>query len=121
MDGRTTPSSTIGRFGKVVFWAAVCVVLLTAAQYGSVHLLSDRPSSWLFEASLDLAPPLLFAGDMAQVTYTEGSQLPLRDQLQAVLIGVLVNVFLYSAIAALVTWLFFPLKMDDTSLTQRSE
>jgi len=106
MESRTTPKNSLARYGKVVFWAALSALVLTAAQYGSLHLLSGRPSSWLFEASLDLGPPLLFAGDLAQVSYTEGSQLPLRDQLQAVAIGVMVNVALYSVIAALVTWIF---------------
>ena len=96
------------RYWKVLFGTAACVVLLTAAQYGSVHLLTGRPSSWLFEASLDLDPPLLFAGDMAQFSVNNGSQAALRDQLQAVGLGVLVNISLYGSVALIATWLFFP-------------
>jgi len=118
MNRQAAPKASIGRYGKVLIWAALSVILLTAAQYGSLHLLSGRPSSWLFEASLDLAPPLLFAGDLAQVSYTEGSQLPLRDQLQAVAIGVMVNVILYSVIAMLVAWLFFPPAMGRRRLSE---
>ena len=107
MPDEQKPSS-LARYLKVVFWASLGVVLLTIAQYGSVHLLSGRPSSWLFEASLDLAPPLLFAGDIAQLTYTDGSQAPLRDQLPAIAIGVVFNIVMYSILAIVVTWLFFP-------------
>jgi hypothetical protein len=96
------------RYWKVLAWTIICVVLLTVAQFGSVHLLTDRPESWLFEASLDLAPPLLFAGDIAQLMFTQNSQAPLRNQLQAVGIGVLVNICMYAAIALVATWLFFP-------------
>ncbi|AXC11639.1 hypothetical protein ACPOL_2315 [Acidisarcina polymorpha] len=81
---------------------------MTAAQYGSVHLLTGRPSSWLFEASLDLAPPLLFAGDVIQFIFNHASQAPLRDQPAAVAMGWLTNLCLYWIIALLVTWLFFP-------------
>lgn len=96
------------RYLKVLAWTAVCVLLLTAAQFGSVHLLTGRPSSWLFEASLDLAPPLLFAGDFAQSMFDHGSQAPLRDQPRALAVGVLVNVGVYAATALMATWLFFP-------------
>jgi hypothetical protein len=108
MAARATPKSQGSRYFRVIFWTSVCVIALTAAQYGSVRLLAGRPSSWLFEAFLDLAPPLLFMGDIAQLAYTQGSQAPLRDQLHAVGFGVLVNIFIYSAIAIVVTWLFFP-------------
>jgi hypothetical protein len=107
MPDERKPSSA-ARYLKVVFWTALSVVLLTVAQYGSVHLLSGRPSSWLFEASLDLAPPLLFVGDIAQLTYTQGSQAPLRDQLPAIAVGIFFNIVMYSVIAIVVTWLFFP-------------
>jgi hypothetical protein len=96
------------RYLKVLLWVAVAVVVLTAAQYSSVHLLTGRPSSWLFEASLDFGPPLLFAGDLVQLSFNNGSQAPLRDQPAALAAGVLTNVFLYGAIALIVTWLFFP-------------
>src|SRR5271168_4445217 len=93
---------------KVVLWVAVAVVVLTAAQYGSVHLLAGRPSSWLFEASLDFGPPLLFAGDIVQLALNHGSQAPLRYQPRALAAGMLANIFLYGVIALIVTWLFFP-------------
>ncbi len=96
------------RYVKVLFWVAVAVLILTAAQYGSVHLLTRRPASWLFEASLDFGPPLLFAGDIVQLAFTRGSQAPLRDQPQALAAGVLTNIFLYGVIALIATWLFFP-------------
>lgn len=96
------------RYLKVLLWVAVAVVVLTAAQYGSVHLLTARPSSWLFEASLDLGPPLLFFGDMVQLSFNHNSQAPLRDQPTALTAGVLANILLYGFIALIVTWLFFP-------------
>jgi hypothetical protein len=96
------------RYWKVLAWTVLGVLLLTAAQYGSVHLLNGRPSSWLFELSLDLGPPLLFAGDVAQFMFNKGSQAPLRDQPRALAAGVLANVLLYGAVALLATWLFFP-------------
>jgi hypothetical protein len=96
------------RYLKVLLWVAVAVVVLTAAQYGSVHLLTARPSSWLFEASLDLGPPLLFFGDMVQLTFNHDSQAPLRSQPTALAAGVLANILLYGFIALIVTWLFFP-------------
>src|SRR5271163_3996701 len=96
------------RYLKVLLWVAVAVLVLTAAQYGSVHLLTARPASWLFEASLDFGPPLLFAGDMVQLSFNHGSQAPLHDQPKALAAGVLANVLLYGVIALIVTWLFFP-------------
>ena len=96
------------RYLKVVIWVAIAVLALTAAQYGSVHLLTARPSSWLFEASLDVGPPLLFFGDMVQLSFNHGSQAPLRDQPEALAAGVLANILLYGVIALIVTWLFFP-------------
>jgi len=93
---------------KVVLWVAVAVVVLTAAQYGSVHLLTGRPSSWLFEASLDFGPPLLFAGDIVQLMFNHGSHAPLRDQPEALAAGVLANTVLYGVMALIVMWLFFP-------------
>ncbi len=93
---------------KAFACSMVFVVLLTVAQYGSVHLLTRRPASWLFELSLDLAPPLLFAGDLAQATYTHSSQAPLREQAPALALGLAVNVLAYGTIAVVVTWLFFP-------------
>ncbi len=93
---------------KVLLWVAVAVVVLTAAQYGSVHLLTARPSSWLFEASLDFGPPLLFFGDLVQLSFNNGSQAPLRDQPGALAAGVLANILLYGFIALIVSWLFFP-------------
>ena len=95
------------RYVKVLLWVVVAVVVLTAAQYGSVHLLTARPSSWLFEASLDFGPPLLFFGDMVQLSFNKGSQAPLRDQPAALAAGMLANVLLYGFIAVVVTWLFF--------------
>jgi hypothetical protein len=96
------------RYLKVVLWVAIGVVALTAAQYGSVHLLTGRPSSWLFEASLDFGPPLLFAGDVVQLMLDNGSQAPLRDMPAALAAGILANVLIYGSIAVLATWLFFP-------------
>lgn len=96
------------RYLKVVLWVAVAVVVLTAAQFGSVHLLTARPASWLFEASLDFGPPLLFAGDIVQLAFNHGSQAPLRYQPRALAAGMLANIFLYGVIALIVTWLFFP-------------
>ncbi len=93
---------------KVLLWVAVAVVVLTAAQYGSVHLLTGRPFSWLFEASLDFGPPLLFFGDMVQLAFNRGSQAPLRDQPTALAAGVLANIVLYGAVALIVMWVFFP-------------
>ncbi len=109
------------RYWKVLAVTAICVVLLTAAQFGSVHLLTGRPSSWLFEASLDLAPPLLFAGDLAQFIDNNGSQAALRNQLHAVGLGVLVNICLYGSVALLATWLFFPPRRADSASTKRSK
>jgi len=83
-------------------------VLLTVAQFGCVHLLTGRPSSWLFEASLDFGPPLLFVGDIVQEIFTGGFQAPLRDQPLALAAGLMANICLYGAIAVIVTWLFFP-------------
>lgn len=96
------------RYLKVLLWVAVAVGVLTAAQFGSVHLLTGRPSSWLFEASLDVGPPLLFFGDMVQVSFNRHPLAPLRDQPSAVAAGILANIVLYGVIAILVTWLFFP-------------
>jgi hypothetical protein len=109
------------RYWKVTFWTTFAVLLLTMAQYGSVHLLTGRPSSWLFEASLDLAPPLLFAGDVAQAMFNEGSQVPLRDQASALLVGLSVNLSLYISIALIATWLFFPPKRLTASTVYRKE
>jgi hypothetical protein len=106
------------RYFKVLGWVAVGIVALTAAQYGSVHLLTGRPSSWLFEASLDLGPPLLFAGDMVQLSLNHGSQAPLRDQPRAVAAGVLANICLYGAIALIVTWLFSPRRRSPARVVQ---
>ncbi len=105
------------RYLKVLIWTVICVVLLTVAQFGCVRLLNARPASWLFEMSLDLAPPLLFAGDMAELHFNDGSQAALRDQLQAVGVGMLVNIAIYSATAVLVTWLFFPPRAAPPALT----
>lgn len=96
------------RYVKVLLWVIVAVLVLTAAQFGSVHLLTGRPSSWLFEASLDVGPPLLFVGDIVQLSFNHDLQAPLRDQPQALAAGVLANIFLYGVIALVVTWLFFP-------------
>jgi len=96
------------RYWKVLAWTAVGVVLLTAAQYGCVHLLTRRPSSWLFEASLDFGPPLLFFGDIVQLMFNEGSQAPLRDQPLALAAGMIANICLYGTTAVVVAWLFFP-------------
>jgi hypothetical protein len=96
------------RYFKVLAWTAALVLLLTAAQYGSVHLLTGRPSSWLFEASLDVAPPLLFAGDLAQFFLSRGSQAPLQDEPWPLVAGIFINICLYGFIALGVTWLFFP-------------
>jgi len=96
------------RYMKAFVWSTLFVVLLTVAQYGSVHLLTRRPASWLFEASLDLAPPLLFAGDLAQSIQTHESQAPLREQLPALTLGLLVNVAVYGILAVSITWLFLP-------------
>ncbi len=96
------------RYLKVVLWVAVAVVVLTAAQFGSVHLLTARPASWLFDASLDFGPPLLFAGDIVQLSFNHGSQAPLRYQPKALAAGILTNILLYGIIALIVTWLFFP-------------
>src|SRR5271170_5180796 len=106
------------RYMKVLLWVAVAVLLLTAAQYGSVHLLTGRPSSWLFEASLDFGPPLLFAGDMVQLAINQGSQAPIHDQPTALAAGVLANVLLYGVIAIIVTWLFFPPLPAQTSASE---
>jgi hypothetical protein len=99
---------------KVLLWVAVAVIVLTAAQYGSVHLLTGRPSSWLFEASLDFGPPLLFAGDIVQLMFNHDSQAPLRDQPSALAAGVLANIVLYGVVALIVTWIFFPAKARET-------
>jgi hypothetical protein len=96
------------RYLKVLIWVAIAVLVLTAGQYGSVHLLTARPASWLFEASLDIGPPLLFFGDMVQLSFNHGSQAPLRDQPAALAAGVLANVVLYGIISLILTWLFFP-------------
>jgi hypothetical protein len=93
---------------KVLLWVAVAVVVLTAAQYGSVHLMTARPASWLFEASLDFGPPLLFFGDIVQLSFNKGSQAPLRDQPGALAVGVVANILLYGVVALIVMWLFFP-------------
>ena len=79
------------RYWKVLAWTAVGVVLLTVGQYGCVHLLTGRPSSWLFETSLDFGPPLLFFGDMVQLTFTGDAQAPLRDQPVALAAGMAAN------------------------------
>jgi hypothetical protein len=105
------------RYAKVLLWVAIAVLVLTAAQYGSVHLLNARPSSWLFEASLDFGPPLLFAGDIVQLSFNNGSQAPLRDQPEALAAGVLTNIFLYGAIALVVTWLFFSPTRSQTAVS----
>jgi hypothetical protein len=96
------------RYLKVILWVAVAILVLTAGQFGSVHLLTARPASWLFEASLDVGPPLLFFGDIVQMLFNHGSQAPLRYQPEAVAAGVLANILLYGVIALVVTWLFFP-------------
>lgn len=96
------------RYWKVLAWTALSVMLLTAGQFGCVHLLTRRPASWLFEASLDFGPPLLFFGDIVQSMYTGGSQAPLRDQPVALATGMIANICLYGAIAVIVAWLFFP-------------
>jgi hypothetical protein len=96
------------RYAKILAWTAIVVSVLSAAQFSSIHMLTGRPSSWLFEASLDFGPPLLFAGDMAQLTLNKGSQAPLRDQPVPLAAGVLTNVLLYGTIAIVVAWLFFP-------------
>jgi len=96
------------RYWKVLAWTAVGVVLLTVGQYGCVHLLTGRPSSWLFETSLDFGPPLLFFGDVVQSMFNQGSQAPLRDQPAALAAGMIANICLYGAIAVVVAWLFFP-------------
>jgi hypothetical protein len=96
------------RYWKVLAWTAVSVVLLTAAQFGCVHLLTGRPSSWLFEASLDFGPPLLFFGDIVQSIFNKGSQAPLRDHPAALAAGLMANICLYGMTALIVTWLFFP-------------
>ena len=83
-------------------------MLHTVAQFGCVHLLTGRPSSWLFEASLDFGPPLLFVGDIVQEMFTGGFQAPLRDQPVALAAGMAANICLYGVIALIVTWLFFP-------------
>jgi len=92
---------------KALAWSTAFVALLTFAQYGSVHLLSARPASWLFEASLDLAPPLLFAGDIAQSMFNHDSQAPLREQLPALGVGLLINICAYGVIVLGAKWLFF--------------
>lgn len=91
-------------YWKAIAWAALGVTVLTAAQYGSVHLLSGRPDQWVFEASLDLAPPLLFVGDTVQFMVANGSQVALREQLSAVLVGMLVNTVLYSIVIWAAAW-----------------
>jgi hypothetical protein len=96
------------RYLKAIVWSTAVVVLLTAAQYGSVHLLTRRPASWLFEASLDVAPPLLFAGDIAQSLFSRASQAPLHEQLPALAFGLFVNLALYGTLALAAAWLFFP-------------
>jgi hypothetical protein len=101
---------------KVLLWVAVAVVVLTAAQYGSVHLLNGRPSSWLFEASLDFGPPLLFFGDLVQLAFNHGSQAPLRYQPGALVAGVLANIALYGIAALIVMWVFFPAKGGSSRL-----
>jgi hypothetical protein len=109
------------RYLKVLAVTAMCVVLLTGAQFGSVHLLTGRPFSWLFEASLDLAPPLLFAGDLVQFMDNRGSQAALRDQLHAVSMGVLANIFLYGSAALIATWLFFPPGRSESPSAKRTK
>lgn len=109
------------RYLKVLAWVIAGVVVLTAAQYGSVHLLTGRPSSWLFEASLDFGPPLLFAGDIVQLKLNHGSQAPLRDQPTALAAGMLANIVLYGAIALLLTWLFFPQRTPASSARRSAE
>jgi len=96
------------RYLKAFVYSTIFVALLTVAQYGSVHLLTRRPASWLFEVSLDLAPPLLFAGDVAQATYTHASQAPLREQMPALALGFAVNILVYGITAVIAAWLFFP-------------
>jgi len=103
------------RYWKVLGWTAVSVVVLTVAQFGCVHLLTGRPSSWLFEASLDFGPPLLFFGDLVQLNFTHGSQAPLHDQPLALAAGLIANTCLYGAIALIVTWLFFPARSNPRS------
>ena len=93
-------------YWKALAWTAAVITLLTAAQYGSVRLLSGRPSSWLFEASLDLGPPLLFTGDTVQYIFAKGSQAALRDQWSAVLVGMLVNISIYSIVVWIASWVF---------------
>jgi hypothetical protein len=107
------------RYLKVLLWVAVAVVVLTAAQFGSVHLLTARPSSWLFEASLDFGPPLLFFGDIVQLSFNHHSQAPLRYQPKALAAGVFANVLLYGIIALIVTWLFFPPREAASAAKQR--
>ena len=107
------------RYLKVLLWVAVAVVVLTVAQYGSVHLLTARPSSWLFEASLDFGPPLLWAGDIVQLSFNHGSQAPLRDLPKGLAAGLLTNVFLYGVIALIVTWAFFPPRFRTSAAKQR--
>jgi hypothetical protein len=96
------------KYLKAFTFSMIFVVLLTVAQYGSVHLLTRRPASWLFELSLDLAPPLMFAGDLAQATYTHSSQAPLREQMPALAFGLVVNIVVYATLAIVITWLFLP-------------
>lgn len=107
------------RYAKVLLWVVIGVVALTAAQYGSVHLLTGRPSSWLFEASLDLGPPLLFAGDIVQLMLNHGSQAPLRDQPRALAAGMLANILLYGFICVVVAWLFFPPRRAKLNAAKR--
>jgi hypothetical protein len=95
---------------KALIWSTGIVLVLTVAQYSSVHLLNSRPASWVFEASLDLAPPFLFAGDLAQFMFTHGSQAPLREQLPAVAFGLLVNIIVYGTAAVIAVRLFAPEK-----------
>jgi hypothetical protein len=104
------------RYLKVLIWVAIAVLVLTAGQYGSVHLLTARPASWLFEASLDVGPPLLFFGDIVQLLFNHGSQAPLRDQPEALAAGVLANIALYGFICLIVTWLFFPPKSAQAAV-----
>jgi hypothetical protein len=106
------------RYLRVFVVTALAVVLLTAAQYGSIHLLTGRPFSWLFEASLDLAPPLLFAGDMVQFQDNHGSQAPQHEQLRSLGLGVLANICLYAAVALAATWLFFPPRARAATLSE---
>lgn len=105
------------RYLRAFIHSMIFVALLTAAQYGSVHLLTRRPVSWLFELSLDLAPPLLFAGDVAQATYTHASQAPLREQVPALALGFAVNLLVYGATATLVTGVFFPRRRSSNEFT----